>query len=180
MHALHRLHVERTLMRLYVMALGCAWVVGCSKPSAARAEPECTLTTPLQPGVPGSPGHLIPSDLNPNGASELATLMRRMLADLEALRNHFRSSASAPPKTLLEPLSAHRRMRCAWPTALNDRTPSFDGWAVNYLNSLENLRTAPSQQTFQDTVTACKQCHEHSCEGPLSRIRQLDLGTTSH
>lgn len=64
-------------------------LAGCTKPAAspisqtstvnsaadvnavADGAAECTLETPLIPGVPGSPGHLLPSDRNPNGDSEL-------------------------------------------------------------------------------------------------------------
>ena len=46
----------------------------------------CNLETILKPGVPGSPNNLIESDINPNGDSELAHLMRKMLKDLQDIR----------------------------------------------------------------------------------------------
>ncbi|MEW5741884.1 MAG: hypothetical protein AB1938_23420 [Myxococcota bacterium] len=140
--------------------------------SAAQAEEECTLATKLVPGVPGSPGHLIPSDINPNGASELATLMRTMVADLEKGR------AALEKGEPLAPLwSRHRKMRCAWPTDSADRNPQFDAMAVAYLAQVQALDAKPAnpRAAFNAVVSACQACHENSCPGPIDRIVQLKV-----
>ena len=52
----------------------------------AYDDADCNCSTPLQPGVPGSPGHLIVSPRNPNGDSELAVPMRQFVDDLTEAR----------------------------------------------------------------------------------------------
>lgn len=133
----------------------------------------CDFDTPLVPGVPGSPGHLIPSDINPNGASELAALMREMTADLEKVRAGIESGAA--PGSLV---ARHTRIRCSWPTDPGDRTPEFRALSHNYLTRLEALESAaPADRraAFDAVVTACRSCHEHSCLGPIPRIEKLRL-----
>jgi len=158
-------------------------VVSCTrgegKPEEKKAEPpkpavveDCTLDTPLVPGVPGSPGNLIPSDINPNGASELATLMRRMVKDLEDNRAAIEKGEVPAPLWL-----RHRRIRCSWPTALSDRNAAFDGMAQAYLAQVKALDAQPKDMraAHDAVVEACRACHENTCSGPIERIMQLKM-----
>lgn len=147
--------------------LACALFLSSGCVRALAPAGDCTLDTPLVAGVPGSPGHLIASDRNPNGASELATLMRQMVSDLEVARADFKQRPALWPR--------HRRIRCAWPTEPSDRNPTFDALAVQYLAQLQAFdgeREKPGE-AFQRVVDACVACHEQSCEGPLERIQKL-------
>lgn len=153
--------------------------LGCLKPTPAAAPAvtdagapvdDCTLETKLVPGVPGSPGHLIPSELNPNGASELATLMRTFVADLKDARVKLEADAGT---TLAARLPVHRKMRCAWPTAESDRNPAFDGLAMSYLHAVKRFDAKPSRETYEGLLDGCKACHEVSCGGPLELIEGL-------
>lgn len=152
-------------------------LAGCPKPEArppaavVAAEPDCTFQTALAPGVPGSPGHLIASDLNPNGASELATLMRQMQKDLGAARATVLDGGAA--LTAMWP--RHRKIRCAWPTAPSDRTPAFDGLATTYLAQVRAFDQAPSAAAFDNALSACRACHDNSCPGPVVVIEGLRL-----
>lgn len=141
-------------------------------PSVAPTEEEtCTLETPLLPGVPGSPGNLIPSEINPNGASELADLMRRMEADLLAARAALETGAPLPA---LHP--THRRIRCAWPTDLSDRNATFDTMAQLYLRAVKRFDAsgaAERREAYDAVVTGCIACHENSCPGPIPAIQRL-------
>ena len=65
----------------------------------------------LEPGVPGSPGKLIPSRINPNGQSELAHAMRVMLAELNQNRDNLNEGKNAKPVDIV----IHGKIRCAWP-----------------------------------------------------------------
>ena len=140
-------------------------LLACARVAAPPGD--CTLDTPLVKGVPGSPGHLIPSERNPNGASELATLMRQMVSDLEAAHADFDQRPALWPR--------HRRLRCAWPTEPSDRNPTFDALAVQYLAQLQAFDTEREnpKAAYQRVVDACVACHEQSCEGPRERILQL-------
>lgn len=129
---------------------------------------DCDPSTPLVPGVPGSPGHLIRSPRNPNGDSELAYLMRLMADDLEAAKKAL--AAGETPKPML---GMHRRIRCSWPTKLEERTPTFDGMAQAYLAAVQGFDEAPSQSRYNAIVEGCVACHSVSCRGPLDRIDGL-------
>jgi hypothetical protein len=153
---------------------------GCPKPSVTPADAgvttaalvdDCTLATPLVPGVPGSPGHLIPSERNPNGASELATHMRRMADDLKTARAAIVDGGSALPLW-----ASHRKLRCAWPTALSDRNEAYDAMAQTYLEAVRALDAKPSSRAaYTGVVAACRACHEQTCDGPIAVIDGLGL-----
>ncbi len=137
---------------------------------AAPAEDDCTLATALQPGVPGSPGHLIASTRNPNGASELAALMRTMVADWEAVKATLEADGGAGAA---KHLAVHRKLRCAWPTEPSDRDATYDGLAVHYLAAVKAFDAAPSKETYNGAIAGCAACHEVTCGGPLAVIEGL-------
>lgn len=127
----------------------------------------CTFETPLIAGAPGSPGHLLASDINPAGASELAALMRTMVSDWQKTRAALGAASMAP----LHP--AHAKMRCAWPTDPSDRTASFDAMAQVYLTQVRAFDDAPTPQRYDAVISACASCHENTCPGPLEVIEGL-------
>lgn len=129
---------------------------------------DCTLATPLVPGVPGSPGHLIASERNPNGASELAALMRTFVDDWSAARTALEADAGVPPR-----FATHRKLRCAWPTVPSDRTAAFDAMARRYLDAVQAFDAAPQRERYERVLDGCKACHEATCGGPLVVIEGL-------
>ena len=142
-----------------------------SAPIAVDAGPppdECTLATKLVPGIPGSPGRLIASERNPNGASELATLMRTFVDDWKDARVKLEADAGFTAR-----LPTHRKIRCTWPTDAADRNPTFDGYAVGYLEKVKAFDARPSRETYEGVLDGCKACHEVSCGGPLEVIEGL-------
>ncbi len=164
-----------SLRRLPVRGLLLALVAACSAACARRAAPavadDCTASTPLVPGAPGSPGNLIPSELHPEGASELATLMRAMEADLKVAR-----AALARGDAVAAMHARHRRIRCAWPTSPEDRHGGFDALAQGYLARVRALDAAPtSRAAYAGVLAGCRACHEASCPGPLAAIDALTL-----
>jgi hypothetical protein len=85
---------------------------------------------------------LIPSDINPNGASELALLMRVMQRDLATARDAIIAGASVPSMS-----TAHAKMRCAWPTEPGDRNASYDALAQAYVGAhLATYKDFPPRQ----------------------------------
>ena len=135
---------------------------------AGPAPDDCTLATVLRPGIPGSPGHLIASHINPNGASELAVLMRTFVDDWKAAR--VKLGADAGVAALLP---NQRKLRCSWPTAADDRNPTFDGFALSYLGRVKAFDARPTRETYEGVLDGCKACHEVSCGGPLEVIEGL-------
>ena len=140
---------------------------------APEADPEaiCTDETPLAPGVPGSPGHPIASIINPNGQSELASLMRTMLGDLKAARADIEAGRPVKPMRVV-----HHRIRCAWPTVMKDRDPPFDAMALSYLGGLSALEAAPpaaAKKVFNAALEGCRACHEKTCSSAMAAINGL-------
>ncbi|MBI5496111.1 MAG: hypothetical protein HY904_13895 [Deltaproteobacteria bacterium] len=146
--------------------------VAASPVAALPAATDCTLATPLRPGIPGSPGNLVPSDINPNGMSELALLMRGMLADMRAARELLAQNKAPPPM-----FDRHRRIRCAWPSDPARRNETFDALAQAYLAGIRALdaREPSPEAAYQAAVTGCRGCHEASCPGPTELIETLRL-----
>lgn len=160
------------------LALSCGSAKPTSPPAAespasapASAVAECTLETPLVPGVPGSPGHLLPSDINPNGASELAALMRVMQKDLAEARDTLGAGGATRPLR-----SAHARLRCAWPTDPNDRNPTYDAFSQAYLAAVSSLDAASGDEAraaHDRVIDTCVACHQNTCQGPIPAIEAL-------
>lgn len=132
---------------------------------AVADDADCNLSTPLVPGIPGSPGHLIASARNPNGDSELAVLMRQFVDDLRDVR--VLVEAKQPVKKLYP---GHRKMRCAWPTKPEERNAAYDGRAQGYLAAVRAFDATPSQSTYNAIIAGCISCHSVSCGGPLDFI----------
>lgn len=145
----------------------------CSGEGAAAAAPaaavagdsDCNLQTPLVPGIPGSPGHLIKSSRNPNGDSELAVLMRKCVEDLQDARTLLEAKQPVPK---LYP--THRKMRCAWPTMPAERNEAYDGRAQGYLAAVRAFDSEPGRATYNAVLAGCIACHSESCGGPIPFI----------
>jgi len=158
-------------MRILIASLlflfsGCMKEPAVSAPVAAPLPADdCTLATPLVPGIPGSPGHLIPSERNPNGDSELAVLMRRFVDDLRDARPLLEANKPVPKL-----LPAHRRMRCSWPTKPEERNERYDTLAVAYLVMVKAYDDAPGKVTYNGIIAGCIACHSQSCGGPIDFI----------
>ncbi len=161
-----------------VVSFPLAVIAACSAPAPAPTpspapetfaagydDRDCNLSTPLTPGVPGSPGNLIPSPRNPNGDSELSALMRTFVDDLHQARPRLERGEAVPalfPK--------HRTMRCAWPTVPSERNERYDGLAIAYLHLVRAYDAAPGKDTYNGVLGGCIACHSQSCGGPLDFI----------
>jgi hypothetical protein len=170
--------VSARALALTTLVLGCGSAKPTSPtapeaatPAPASAVAECTLETPLVPGVPGSPGNLLPSDINPNGASELAALMRVMQKDLAEARDTLGAGGTARPLR-----AAHARLRCAWPTDPNDRNPTYDAFSQAYLAAVSSLDAASGDEAraaHDRVLDTCVACHQNTCQGPIPAIEAL-------
>lgn len=186
MRALVRRLLPLAVPTFVTLSVACAAPAPTPPPPApARTTPvllldprtECTLETPLTPGVPGSPGNLIPSTIHPAGASELATLMRLMLDDLDLRQRQLLGTAGG---TRIAMYDVHRKMRCAWPTPGHERDPAYDAFAQSYLAAVKALDAAPDDRAaFDGVVSACRVCHDQKCRGPIGRIEKLRLTATA-
>ncbi len=169
--------VMRNLFLFLALAVATAACTGKPSDAAQSAAPvaapvaadaDCNHATPLVPGIPGSPGHLIVSARNPNGDSELSALMRQFVDDLRTVRPLL--EAKQPIQKLFP---THRKMRCAWPTKPEERTEAFDGREQGYLAAVRAFDDAPGQVTYNAIIAGCISCHSVSCGGPLDFIDSM-------
>ena len=137
--------------------------------SAATDDADCNLQTQLVPGVPGSPGHRLPSARNPNGDSELGAMMGVFVDDLREARTLL--EAKQPLTKKLYP--THRKMRCAWMTVPAERDEKFDNFAQSYLSAVRDFDAAPAKGTFNSVLNGCIACHSQSCGGPIPYIDDM-------
>lgn len=138
------------------------------KQADALDDSDCNLQTVLDPNKAGSPGHLIKSERNPNGDSELAVLMRLLVDGLRDARLLAEAGEKVQP---LFPV--HRAMRCAWPTKPEDRNEGFDARAQAYLATVQAFDGAPSKESYNAIITSCVSCHQVSCGGVIEFIESL-------
>lgn len=137
-------------------------------PKARPSESPCDFRTKLVPGIPGSPGNLIPSARNPNGVSELAQLMRQFVEDLDEAKRVLASGEK--PKKLFP---THKRMRCSWHTVPSERNEAYDRRAKSHLDLVQAFDDAPGQDSFNAIIQSCIACHSVSCQGPISFLTRM-------
>jgi len=149
-------------------------VIAGTPPTAAISASTCTIDTVLEPGIPGSPGHLIASTINPNGDSQLAVLMRNMRDDLRVARTQL-LQGGAPDGLLKE----HSQMRCVWPTDPGVRNTKYDDMASTYLYAVDDLERAKTvedrKMAYGRVLNGCVSCHQNTCPGPIASIVALEL-----
>eukprot|EP01034_Spumella_vulgaris_P042151 gene42151-52259_t len=119
------------------------------------------------PPPPDSTGKvcLPPSDRNPNGASELAQLMRTMETQTETWKKEITDN-----KAELSPVpDAYAALKTALPTEPEMKNENYDGFAddfLNYANTLVKAPKAERQTAFNSMVGGCMSCHSQMCPGP--------------
>lgn len=111
--------------------------------------------------------------LNPNGDSELAVLMRQMYEDGVRVKEQVKKG---------EPVSIEVDFEKIMTAKATDpekmQGAEFPHFAASYVEAMKALRDAPpaeSQDQYSAMVATCMNCHEHSCPGPIVRIKKLML-----
>ena len=117
---------------------------------------------------------LAPSDRNPNGASELAQLMRTMEVQTETWKKEITEN-----KTELSPVpDAYNTLKTAIPTTAEMKNENFDAFATDFVNYSQALAKAPKAErktAFNAMVGGCMACHSEMCPGPVKRIKKFYL-----
>jgi hypothetical protein len=110
-------------------------------------------------------------DINPNGSSELAILMRKMHDDGLAMKEQI-LKGYVPENMMYQP-----GILTADPTDPKQvGTETYKTFAKSYLSisrQFENPDNAESKQQFNQIVNTCLTCHQEVCPGPMVRIRKL-------
>ena len=111
--------------------------------------------------------------LNPNGDSELAILMRKMMLRSESLKEMVKKGTL--PKEFPEEFI---KIHTAQPTDSETKKASFDGFATNYLSNMKILFASPIEERIKNynaVINACVTCHSEHCPGPLKVINKLKI-----
>ncbi len=111
--------------------------------------------------------------INPNGDSELALLMRKMIQSSASLKEMVKQG-KLPEQFPEEFLKIHT----AKPTNSDTKKASFDGFANNYIDNLNTLYHSPKQEltrNYNAVINSCISCHSEHCPGPIKAIKKLSI-----
>lgn len=115
---------------------------------------------------------LAPSDKNPNGASELAQLMRTMETQTEAWEKEILDN-----KEELSPMpDVYNNLKTAIPTEIEMKNENYNAFADDFVNYSKALMKAPKAErktAFNAMVGGCMACHQQMCPGPVKRINKF-------
>ena len=121
-----------------------------------------------------STSHLVVSDVNPNGDSELALLMRSLFIEADSFRLLIATGEGNINKEFVENI---RKSHDAVPTKPSMKPAEFEAFNQLLLNdAIELLETdTVSIEKFNAMVDRCMDCHRSVCPGPTKRIKKLYL-----
>lgn len=109
------------------------------------------------------------TQLNPNGDSELALLMRKMEAHWKEIKKDIESGQK------IESIPDYSNLLTATPTDESMTADGYEGYVHSYLNQVKALGESSSnpKTAYNNIVNGCVLCHENSCSGPIPRIKKL-------
>jgi len=116
--------------------------------------------------------------INPNGESELALLMRDIHQNTLEIKNNLFLNDSIENKlnsSLIDEFKYnYQAIKTANPTESNLRDDGiYNGYADLYINSVDKFLNDKSKKNYNSMVTNCIQCHQHFCLGAISKINKL-------
>ena len=109
--------------------------------------------------------------INPNGDSELALLMREMYDEALLMKKQIKNGEKIKIKL------DHDKILTAQATEPeNANSLEYKTFAKSYLQTIENIKLASPaeiQDDYNSMVVNCITCHKSLCPGPLARINKL-------
>jgi len=116
--------------------------------------------------------------INPNGESELALLMRDIHQNTLEIKNNLFLNDSIDndlSSNLIDEFKYnYQAIKTANPTESNLRADGiYNGYADLYINSVDKFLNDKSQKNYNSMVTNCIQCHQQFCLGAISKINKL-------
>jgi 5-methylcytosine-specific restriction endonuclease McrA len=116
-------------------------------------------------------GHDKPAPLNPNGDTELALLMRAMYDEGMVLKEDL-----AEGKNLDLHLKHAKILTAEATEPKKAASPEFKSFADYYLLTVQELKNSKNpdpHKAYDAMVTACMNCHEAMCPGPIVKIKKM-------
>lgn len=115
-----------------------------------------------------------PADnVNPNGTSELASLMRDMFARSEEWKKAIENGQDLG----IYPV-AFDKLKTAKPTDEHMKNETFDPFADDFIRRTKELLSAAPEkrkEAFATYTEGCLNCHTTMCPGPVKRIKLLRI-----
>lgn len=114
------------------------------------------------------------SEINPNGDSELALLMRKMFEEGEDIKKLITNNEGNITEEYIAELE---RIHTATPTDADVKTPEFEAYTNLMIDEANLLFSNDSNrvQGFNNLVNRCINCHQSFCPGPIKRIKKLTI-----
>jgi cytochrome c553 len=104
--------------------------------------------------------------------SELALLMKEIHANAKNWRADLLDGKLPADST-----DVYNRLVSSTPTNPNVTGPVFEGFSMNYQGALDGFLEANNidlaREAYNNLVTACIQCHQSYCTGPIPTIKKL-------
>ncbi len=104
--------------------------------------------------------------------SELALLMKEIHKDAKGWRTDLLSGMLHK-----ERVEIYNKLASSKPTKANVEGPAFLAFSANYQKALDGFTDAQSldlaKGAYNNLVTACVQCHQSYCTGPIPTIEKL-------
>lgn len=115
---------------------------------------------------------LIISEVNPNGDSELALLMRDLFLEADSFRIMIANGEGNINQEFLDKI---RKSHDAIPTKPEMKPAEFDAYNQLLLNEATLLLESDTLtiDQFNLMVDRCMDCHHSVCPGPTKRIKKL-------
>lgn len=115
---------------------------------------------------------LVESDVNPNGDSELALLMRFMYDESDSLKQMIIRGDELISRDLIQKF---QEIHTATPTDPEVRDESFAGFSDHFISGMNDLWDLDTGRVegFNLLVQRCVNCHQVYCPGPIEKIQKL-------
>lgn len=113
------------------------------------------------------------ADVNPNGSSPLAMMMRDMLETGQKMRSEIMEGKA--PSTM--PAAYHDMTKTQPTEGMIDNPAVFEGFSKHFLATWDSLYTPGINTTtaFNSVVNSCINCHKSYCQGPIPAISKLKI-----
>ncbi len=119
------------------------------------------------------------SDINPNGDSELALLMRQLYLDADSIKQLVVNGEGTISNEFIAELE---QVHSAIPTDKTVKTPEFKAFNELLINQAKALQenTENKVNNFNQLVNRCLDCHKSFCPGPMVKIKKLRIINPIH
>ena len=130
-------------------------------------------------GCSNNQNECIDNQINPNGDSELAIVMRNLFDNSIEIKSHIIElddfKLNKLPSELIQKFNDNLNLlHTAKPTDKNLRDDGvYRAFANAYINTSEKFTNNLSQKNFNGMVNNCIQCHEKFCLGTIQKINKL-------